>query len=73
MWNYDPPPGCNVATCFHLFFLPYIGDVPMFMGGFVGRVAQELEVLIGSMILPTLHVACFRRNNGKTIDRKSVV
>ena len=67
MWNYDPPPGCHMATCFYLFLLPYIDDVLVLMGSFVGRMAQELEVPIGSMILHTSYVACFRRNNGKTI------
>ena len=56
-----------METCFHLFMLPYIDDVPMIMGSFVGRVAQELKVPIGSMILHTSYDACFRSNNGKTM------
>ena len=47
--------------------LPYIDDVLVLMGSFAGRMAQELEIPIGSMILHTSHVACFRRNNGKTM------
>lgn len=56
-----------MATCFHLFMLPYIDDVLMFMGSLVGRVTQELEVPIGSMIIHTSYVAFFRRNNGPTM------
>ena len=67
MWNYDRLSGCHMETCFHWFLLPYVGDALMFMGRFVWRVAQELEIPIGSMILHTSHVACFRRNNGKTM------
>ena len=67
MRNYDPPPSCHVATCCHWFLLPYFGDALKFMGRFVWRVAQELEVPIGIMILPNLHVACFGRNNGQTM------
>ena len=66
-WNYDPPPVCHMETCFHLFMLPYIDDVLMFMGSFFGRVAQELKVPIGSMILHTLYIACLRRNHGQTM------
>ena len=47
--------------------LPYIDDVLMFMGRFFGRVAQELKVPIGSMILHTLYISCFRRNHGQTM------
>ena len=67
MWNYDPPPGFHMETCFHWFLLPYIANILMFMGSFVWRVRQYLEVPIGSIILPTLHVVCFRRNNGQTM------
>ena len=67
MWNYDPPLGCHMETCFYFLLLPYIDDALIFMRSFVGRMAQDLEVPIGSMILPTLYVACFQRNNGKTM------
>ena len=67
MWNYEPPPGFHISTCFHWFLLPYIDNVFMSMGSFAGRVAQELGVPIGSVILPTIHVSCFKRSNGKTI------
>ena len=56
-----------MATCFYFFLLPYIDDVLILMGSFVGRMAQELEVSIGSMILHTSYVAYFRRNNGQTM------
>jgi len=39
----------------------------MFMGSFVWRVGKELEMPIGGMILPNLHVACFKRNNDQTM------
>ena len=67
VWNYDPLSGFHVTTCFHWFFLPCIDDVLVLMGRFVGRMAQELEVPIGSMILYTSYVARFRRNNGQTM------
>ena len=56
-----------METCFYLLSLPYIDDVLVLMGSFVGRVAQELEVPIGSMILPISYVSCFRRSNGQTM------
>ena len=56
-----------MKTCFCLLLLPYIDDALIFMRSFVGRMAQELEVPIGSMILYTSYVACFRRNNGQTM------
>ena len=67
MWDYDPPLGCHMETCFYLFFLPCIDDVLVLMGSFVGRMAQELEVPIESMILHTSYFSCFKRNNGKTM------
>ena len=48
--NYDPLSGCHVTACFQLF-CPYIADVSMFMGSFVWRVGQEMEVPIGGIIL----------------------
>ena len=56
-----------METCFYWSLLPYIDDVLILMRSFVGRMAQELEVPIGSMILPTSYVAFFRRKNGKTM------
>ena len=56
-----------METCFYWVLLPYIADVPMFMGSFVWRVGQDLEVPIWSMILPNLNVVCFRRKNGQTM------
>ena len=67
VWNYDPLSGCHMAACSHLFLLPCIADISMFMGGFVWRVGYEMEMPIGSMILPTTHVVCFRRKNGQTM------
>ena len=67
VWNYDPLSHCHMATCFHWFLLPCFADIIMFMGSFVWRGLDELEIPIGSVILPTLLVACFRRNNGQTM------
>ena len=67
VWNYDSLSSCHMATCFHWDLLPCIVDIIMFMGRFVWRVRDELEMHIGSMILPNLRVVCFRRNNGHTM------
>ena len=67
VWNYDPLSGCHMTACFHWFLLPCIADILMFMGSFIWRVLYELEMPIGSMIIPPLHVVCFRRNNGQTM------
>ena len=67
MWNYDSLFGCHLVAYFHSTFLPYIADMFILMGSFVWRVEFEMDMPIGSMILPILHVVCFRRNNGHTM------
>ena len=67
VWNYDPLSGCHMKNCFHWFLLPCIDDIFMILGSFVWRVGYDLEIPIGSVILPTIHVACYRRSHGQTM------
>ena len=64
-WKYDSLFGCHLATCFHCTLLPYIADMLMFRGSFGWRVGLRLNMPIGSMILPTLHVVNLGGTMGK--------
>ena len=65
--DHDSLSGCYLETCSHCTLLPYIADMFMLMGSFIWRVQEVVEMPIGSMILPTLHVLHFRRNHGQTM------
>ena len=54
-----------IVFCFHVLLI-----ILSSVGSFVWRVEYELEMPIGSMILPTLHDACFRGSNGQPMITK---
>ena len=57
-WNYISPPFS------YKFMLPYVAGGMLFIGSTVLEEGNKLKIPIGSVILPTLHVVCFRRSNG---------
>ena len=69
-WNYDPLSDCHMTTHSYFFLLPCVDEFSFYMWSLVWKVGYELEIPIGSMILPTFHVACFRRNNGQPMISK---
>ena len=66
-WDYGPLSGCHMTACFYCILLPFTADNFIFMGSIVWRVTEVLEMPIGSVILPTLHVAYSGVNNGQPV------
>ena len=50
--------------------LPYFASGTLFKGSTIWKVGYELDMPIGSMILPTLHDVYFRGNNGQPMIAK---
>ena len=63
-WDQISPP------CSHKFMLPHVVDGTLFGGSIILKEENKLKIPIGSMILPTLHVVCFRRSNGQPMISK---
>ena len=50
--------------------LPYVVGGTLFRGSTVLKEGNKLKMPIGSVILPTFHVVCFKRNNGHPMIAK---